>query len=124
LTKIANKTVIQILCNWVSVRQDDWAEYLPLVTYAINTATNDMTGMSPFFLRFGRHPEAFPDPHITTSVPATDEFLDTLLAIQYMASKSILASRQAQETNANKRRRPSPEYRPGDLVLLNMKNIK
>src|SRR5437773_9416088 len=80
--------------------------------------------MSPFYLRYGHQPKFLPDPYIKTSVPATDEFLDALLAIQYMASKAIIESRSSQETYAIRRRWPSPEYDPGQLVMLNMKNIK
>ncbi len=123
-TEIANKTIIQILRNWVSTKQDNWAQHLPLVAYAINIFINDTTKMSPFYLRFGRQLKFLPDPYIKTSVPATDEFLDALLAIQYMASKAIIESRSSQETYANRRRQPSPEYDPGQLVMLNMKNIK
>src|SRR5947207_8881303 len=85
---------------------------------------NDTTKLSPFYLRFSHQLKFIPDPYIKTSVPATDEFLDVLLAIQYMASKAIIESRSSQETYANRRRRSSPEYDPGQLVMLNMKNIK
>ena len=49
-TEIANKTIIQILRNWVSMKQDNWAQCLPLVAYVINISTNDTTKMSPFYL--------------------------------------------------------------------------
>src|SRR5215216_1639608 len=75
-TERANKTIIQILRNFVSVKQDDWAELLPSATYAINTAENETTGMSPFFLTFGKQPKALPDSRVITAVPAADEFLD------------------------------------------------
>ena len=51
-TEIANKTIIQILRNWVSMKQDNWAQHLPLVAYTINISTNDTTKMSPFYLRY------------------------------------------------------------------------
>src|SRR6266480_2867289 len=113
-TEIANKTIIQILRNWVSTKQDNWAQHLLLVAYAINISTNDTTKMSPFYLRLSRQWKFLPDLYIKTSVPA----------IQYMASKAIIESRSSQETYANRRRQPSPEYNPGQLVMLNMKNIK
>src|SRR5256884_4588848 len=103
-TEIANKTIIQILQNWVSTKQDNWAQHLPLVAYAINISTNDTTKMSPFYLRFSRQSKFLPDPYIKTSIPATDEFLDALLVIQYMASKAIIESHSSQETYANRRR--------------------
>src|SRR6266480_6778760 len=91
-TGITNKIIIQILRNWVSMKQDNWAQHLSLVTYAINISMNDTTKMSPFYLRFGCQPKFLPDPYIKTSISATDEFLDALLAIQYMASKAIIES--------------------------------
>src|SRR5256884_9136930 len=106
------------------MKQDNWAQHLLLVAYAINIFMNDTTKMSPFYLRYGCQPKFLPDPYIKTSVPATDEFLDALLAIQYMTSKTIIKSRSSQETYANRRRWPSPKYDPGQLVILNMKNIK
>ena len=80
--------------------------------------------ISLFYLRYDCQLKFLPDPYIKTSVPATDEFLDVLLAIQYMVSKVIIQSHSSQETYANKRRWPSPESNSGQLVILNMKNIK
>src|SRR5437763_6489743 len=106
------------------MKQDNWAQHLPLVAYAINISMNDTTKISPFYLRYGHQLKFLPDPYIKTSIPATDEFLDMLLAIQYMASKAIIESRSSQETYTNRRRPPSLEYNPEQLVILNMKNIK
>src|SRR5436189_267197 len=72
--------------------------------YLNQSSTNDTTKISPFYLRYGHQPKFLPDPYIKTSIPATDEFLDVLLAIQYMASKAIIESRSSQETYANRRR--------------------
>src|SRR2546429_837086 len=95
-----------------------------MVTYVINTATNDTTGMSPFFIHFGRHPKALPDPNITTSVPATDEFLDTLLAIQYMASKTSSILVNHKRFMLTRGDVPVQNTTQAQLALLNMKNIK
>src|SRR5207248_11775191 len=103
-TENVNKIYIQKLRNWVSTKQYNWAQHLPLDAYAINISTNDTMKMSPFYLLYGHQPKFLPDPYIKTSIPATDEFLDTLLAIQYMASKAIIESRSSQETYANRRR--------------------
>src|SRR5437762_13488725 len=77
---------------------------------------NDTTKMSHFYLRYGHQLKFLPDPYIKTSIPATDEFLDALLAIQYMASKAIIESRSSQETYANRRRRPNLKYNSGQLI--------
>ena len=86
------------------MKQDNWAKHLPLVAYAINIAINDTTKISPFYLQYSHQPKFLPDPYIKTFIPATDEFLNMLLAIQYMASKAIIESHSSQETHANRRR--------------------
>src|SRR5436305_11066436 len=78
-TEITNKTIIQILRNWVSAKQDNWVHYLLLVTYAINISTNDTIKMSPFYLKYSHQPKFLPDSYIKTSIPTTDKYLDTLL---------------------------------------------
>ena len=123
-TERANKTVLQILRNFVSVRQHDWAEKIPLVTSAINMSKNETTGQSPFYITYGRHPITLPDSPANTAVPAANELTDTLLAIQHMASKNITKAKEDQTIQANKRRRPAPTYIAGQEVLLSMENIK
>ena len=119
-----NKTIIQILRNWVLIKQNNWAKHLLLVAYAINIAMNNTTKISLFYLKYKWYPKLLSDSYIKTSVPATDKFLDMLLAIQYMVSKVIIKSHSSQEVHANRRRWPSPKYNSGQLVILNMKNIK
>src|SRR5947207_3647470 len=63
-TEIANKTIIQILRNWVSMKQDNWAQHLPLVAYAINISMNDTTKISPFYLRYSYQSKFLPDSYI------------------------------------------------------------
>src|SRR5438045_7919997 len=63
-TEIANKTIIQILRNWVSMKQDNWAQHLLLVAYTVNKSTNDTTKMSPFYLRYSCQPKFLPDPYL------------------------------------------------------------
>src|SRR6266480_3721935 len=95
-TEIANKTIIQILRNWVSTKQDNWVQHLPLVAYTINIATNDTTKILSFYLRYGHQLKFLPDSYIKTSIPATDEFLNALLAVQYVASKAIVGFHSSQ----------------------------
>ena len=37
--------------------EPDWERYLPLVLYAYRTAKHASTGVSPFYLMFGRQPK-------------------------------------------------------------------
>ena len=119
----ANKTIIQTLRNSASARQDNWAPHLAQITYAINTAVNESTGFSPFYLTYGYNPNPLPDTGVVTSVPAADEFLDHMLGIQHMATENLIHARESQERHANQKRRSSPPYSVGQQVLLSMANI-
>src|SRR5947209_1144412 len=50
MTLFSYINIIQILQNWVSMKQDNWAQHLPLVAYVINIFMNDTTKMSSFYL--------------------------------------------------------------------------
>ena len=63
---------------------------------------NETTGQSPFYITYGRYPITLPDSPANTAVPAVNELADTLLAIQYMASKNITKAKKGQAVQANK----------------------
>ena len=51
----ANRSIIQMLRAFVESR-NNWEEYLPLILYAYRTSVNSSTGLSPYFLMYGREP--------------------------------------------------------------------
>jgi len=57
-----NKTVIQILRQYVSREQRNWVGALALAEYAVNTATNDSTGQVPIEVVLGYRPVVHPPP--------------------------------------------------------------
>ncbi|UYV63051.1 hypothetical protein LAZ67_2002979 [Cordylochernes scorpioides] len=57
LTERLNKTLTDMLSMYVDVEQKNWDEVLPFVTFAYNTAKQETTGFSPFFLVHGREAE-------------------------------------------------------------------
>ncbi|KAH8145009.1 uncharacterized protein LAJ45_11029 [Morchella importuna] len=57
-TERVNQTLEQYLKNYCFYQQDDWAELLPLVEYAYNTATQESTKVSPFYANYGFQPDS------------------------------------------------------------------
>jgi hypothetical protein len=49
-----NRTVGQMLRQYVSEHQIDWDEWLPLCNLAYNSSLHSTTKYTPFFLMFGR----------------------------------------------------------------------
>ncbi len=56
LVERTNHSLSQCLSFFVSRKQDDWDQYLPLITYSINTSVQDSIKQAPFFAMFGRIP--------------------------------------------------------------------
>ncbi|GFV58069.1 hypothetical protein TNCV_2108971 [Trichonephila clavipes] len=57
LTERFNKTLADMLSMYVDVEQKNWDEILPFVTFAYNTAKEETTGFTPFYLLHGREAE-------------------------------------------------------------------
>ena len=51
-----NQTLEQYLHLYCNYQQTNWLELLPVVEFAFNNATNESTGVSPFFANKGYHP--------------------------------------------------------------------
>ncbi|GFW07400.1 transposon Ty3-I Gag-Pol polyprotein [Trichonephila clavipes] len=81
LTERFNKTLADILSMYVDVEQKNWDEILPFVTFAYNTAKQETTGLTPFYLLHGHEAE-------TT--------LDTMLPFYYNATHNLLQVPTAQ----------------------------
>ncbi|UYV80763.1 hypothetical protein LAZ67_19001657 [Cordylochernes scorpioides] len=59
LTERFNKTLGDMLSMYTGVEQKDWDQVLPYVTFAYNTAKQEATGYTPFFLDHAREAETY-----------------------------------------------------------------
>jgi transposase InsO family protein len=55
-TERVNRTITTMLRQCIKPTQRDWACKLPAIEFAINAATTEATGYSPFFVNYGRNP--------------------------------------------------------------------
>ncbi|SJK99855.1 uncharacterized protein ARMOST_03166 [Armillaria ostoyae] len=101
-TERVNQEVEKYLWIFISHRQDDWADWLPLTEFAHNNWVHSATGKSPFMILYGHNPRILPDsPHLTNSkIPTASNFS------QY-----------------DKHKHPAQEYRARDLVWLDATNL-
>lgn len=57
-TERTNQVIEAYLRPFINQGQDDWVDLPPMAEYAYNNSTTTVTGMSPFYANYGRHPEA------------------------------------------------------------------
>src|SRR5258705_12771423 len=69
-----NQEIEAYLQVFVSHRQDDWADWLPLAEFAYNNHIHSTTCCTPFELDSGQHPQMGLEPTQSSTVEATDDF--------------------------------------------------
>ncbi|UYV63284.1 hypothetical protein LAZ67_2003650 [Cordylochernes scorpioides] len=100
LTERLNKTIADMLSMYVDVYQKDWDRILPFVTFAYNTAKQESTGFTPFFLVHGREAETPLDVLFPKLLPEDDDFIQTLGARAEEARKlARIHSMRSQDSN-------------------------
>src|SRR5258705_9522543 len=73
-TECMNQEIEAYLWVFVSHRQDNWADWLPLVEFAYNNKVYTATRWTPFELDTGQHPCLGVEPMRMTTVEAADAF--------------------------------------------------
>src|SRR5260221_5423434 len=87
-----NQVLEQYLRAYTNYQQDDWSSLLPLAEFAYNNATNEMTGVSPFFTNKGFHPSFVAELNEQVSSPEAQQFISDLdnLHTEYRKSPRVL----------------------------------
>lgn len=150
-TERVNRVMEDMLRNYVSSRQRDWDRLLPMVQFAINNAYHESIKTTPFELVYGCSPRtpmhlAVPRPYKEVveyldgdevlrrqhrsgnntrrgRAPAAERFTSQMQEAVVKARACLSAARDRQKLYADKNRR-KVEYKVGDRVLLDTRNIK
>ncbi|GFT77896.1 transposon Ty3-I Gag-Pol polyprotein [Trichonephila clavipes] len=107
---------------YVDVEQKNWDEILPFVTFAYNTAKQETTGFTPFYLLHGREAETTLDTMLPFCPNDFDDNNITKIAARAEESRQLArsahseSSRQRSSTLRFKHQMVS--YAPGDLVWV------
>ena len=124
-TERTNRTLEEMLRNYVGALQDDWDDYLPLVQFAYNDSQSESTGHTPFYLLYGEHPSSpltslLP---IDDTVPSAADFASNIKDNLQSALDHLRQAQQRQKTFADRRRRDLT-FSVGDRVSLSTTNLK
>uniref|UniRef100_A0A803TGS2 Gypsy retrotransposon integrase-like protein 1 n=1 Tax=Anolis carolinensis TaxID=28377 RepID=A0A803TGS2_ANOCA len=117
-TERTNATLEQYLRCYVNYQQDNWASLLPLSEFAYNNSVQNSTKEAPFFANYGFHPRFFPPVVETSEVPAAEDWLQELTAVQELLHQQLDQAKEDYKRHADSHRQPGPEIKVGDRVLL------
>ncbi|KAJ9515361.1 hypothetical protein QJQ45_006622 [Haematococcus lacustris] len=121
-TERANRTLEDMLRNFVSPHHDDWDQHLTAAEFAYNASVQASTGYSPFRLNSGQEPYTpltLAAPHV--SEPGDNEsaaaYVHRMAADLASATHHLVKAQERQTTNANKKR-SDHTFVVGDMVYL------
>ena len=127
-TERTNRTLEQMLRNYVSARQDDWDKCLTSAEFAYNNAKQSSTQTTPFLLVYGQHPtlptnflinaEAHPGP----SVRKATEMITEIRTLVKTARDNIRLAQEHQARYADQSRMHKT-FQVGDSVLVSTENF-
>jgi hypothetical protein len=127
-TERANRTIEDMLRAYVSPFQDDWDQHLVAVEFAYNEAKQESTGMSPFFLNYGKHPRtplslAAEGGGRRHADPSADAFV-TRLAENLAKARAALKQAQERQKHDADRHRSHDEFEVGERVLVRSEALR
>ncbi|GFU01647.1 retrovirus-related Pol polyprotein from transposon 412 [Trichonephila clavipes] len=122
LTERFNKTLADMLSMYVDVEQKNWDEILPFVTFAYNTAKQETTGFTPFYLLHGREAETTLDTMLPFCPNDFDDNNITKIAARAEESRQLARVHTLRAQDKDRRRYDSKHqmvsFAPGDLVWV------
>ena len=118
-TERVNQELEASLRSLVADNPSSWSSRLPWAEYAHNTLQSTSTGMSPFQCQ----PPLFPEVERDVSVPSALQFVRRCKRTWKQARRALLRTSKRNQCHANRLRRPTPSFRPGQRVWLFSKDL-
>lgn len=128
-TERANQEIERYIRIFTTYAQDDWDELLPTAAVAINNRTATSTGLSPFFYTHGYHidPIDIKEPlraDNKSPIAMAESMVKRLREATEWAQAAMASAQEEQEKQANAKRQPADQFKPGDKVWLRLQNVR
>jgi transposase InsO family protein len=123
-TERVNQVLEQYLRCYADYNQTNWTKNLSLAEYTYNSSLHSSTKMSPFFAMYGYDPPLDLSCELTPELPpTTSEYVASLQETHEVIKEELKLAQDDAKKFADRKRSPH-EFKEGDLVYLNRKNIK
>src|SRR5258708_8640822 len=114
-----NQEIEAYLRDFVSHRQDDWADWLPLAKFAHNNCIHSTTHHTLFELDSGQHPQMGSETTQSSTVEAADNFAQQMSQVQDEAKAALKHAVDEMAWYYDHWRSPAPAYEVAAKVWLN-----
>ena len=123
-TERVNQVLGGDLRVFVNYDQDEWYHLLLLAEYAYNNSVTTAHDMTPFFANYGYHPQTEWLKEREAQNPGANLYAHWMQTIHQQARQSLEKTREAMGRYYDRKAKQQPDYKVGDLVILNAKNIR
>jgi len=122
-TERVNQVFGGYLRTFVNYDQDDGYHLLPLAVYAYNNSVTTGHNMTPFFANYGYHPQTKWLKEREAQNPGANLYAHWMQTIHQQARQSLEKAREAMGRYYHRKAKQQPDFKVGDLVMLNAKDI-
>ncbi|KAJ7991165.1 hypothetical protein DPEC_G00294420 [Dallia pectoralis] len=123
-TERLNQEIGRYLRQQCARQPQEWSRYLPWVEYAQNSLMHSSLRLTPFQCVFGYQPPLFPWDTEPGMVPSVDEWYRQSAKVWETAHRHLQQASHHQKEFADRRRRPTPTYHPGQRVWLSTRDLR
>ena len=113
------KSVTDMIKCYISTDQRDWSKFINFLAYSHNTARNDSTGQTPYFMLYNRNPRTPLDVAMNLDVQFIENKrdLEHIYDAKNLIKLSILDAKYSQKATYDMRRK-AHEFKVGEKVLV------
>ena len=123
-TKIVNKEVQKFLQIYCFKKQDQWANWLAIAQFSINSKKHASTKVAPFKTTQSYVPHMGIEPLPVNKAPTTKDFTSEMEGMLESVRKNLEKAKERMKLNANKHHLAAPDYTIGQQVWLATKNLQ
>ena len=118
-----NQEVEKFLRLFVSQRQDDWVDWLPMAEFALNSHVSSATERTPFEIVYGYTPDFTIPAGKHTNIPALDERLDRMAHVRKEAESALRQTKAKMKEEYEAAKKRAHLFKIGDQVGLSTKDL-
>jgi len=124
-TERVNQELDQFLHLFVNEWQNDWYDLLPIAEFQHNNYVHSAMQQPPFLLDTGRIPHmGFEPSQAPSRLETVNEFTERMKSATEESKSAIRKVQEDITRYYNRKRTPTPVYKPGDRVYLDASDIK